>query len=178
MATFSHTGAGIGYHAGTEDGFVVQMQGRREWNVWEQSVLTEDYRHALCGSMRDVAADARPTAEPLLRCTLTPGDALYIPALFPHEGVTLETSLSLSLAWRGLSAADIWCVLSARRSNKPPDPALCCLLPDPAPGQFPALFLRNAIEQVFESLPQRERPSSEVVAAFIESLVDRSQSRI
>ncbi len=174
VATLSMTGAGIGYHAGREDGFVVQTKGRREWAVWDQSVLTDEYRQSLCGSMRDVPPDQRSSAEPLLRCELAPGDALYIPALFPHEGVTLDTSISLSVAWQGIAASDVWMALrdSSRQETVTPRSALCRLLPDPPPDKPAASFLHSAIELDFQSLEEGDRPPFQRVQAFVDSLLE------
>ncbi len=39
VATISTPRAGIGYHAGREDGFVVQVSGSRRWRVWAGTVV-------------------------------------------------------------------------------------------------------------------------------------------
>jgi 50S ribosomal protein L16 3-hydroxylase len=106
VATLSTKGSGIGFHAGHEDGFVVQLSGARNWLVWRPSVIPLDYRRSLVGDRRYrvVSAPPRSAAPPDYEFTLTAGDALYLPALFGHEGRTLELSVSLSIGWRGLNA--------------------------------------------------------------------------
>lgn len=104
VCSFSSAKGGIGYHAGAEDGFIVQIAGKRRWRVWDTSLVSRKYKHFLLG--KDDApptAVGRPRSTPIVDCVLEPGDALYTPALFAHEGETLEESISISVAWRGVS---------------------------------------------------------------------------
>ena len=105
VATLSSAGSGIGFHAGPEDGYVVQLRGSRRWRVWDSGCLPDAYVRALLGEGEDerVHVPTRPDLPPVVDCRLDPGDALYIPALMPHEGITLEESISLAIAWKGLS---------------------------------------------------------------------------
>jgi 50S ribosomal protein L16 3-hydroxylase len=45
--------------------------------------------------------------EAIIDTELLPGDILYIPPGFPHEGVTLEESMSFSVGFRAKSACDM-----------------------------------------------------------------------
>lgn len=105
VSTLSSAGSGIGFHAGHEDGFIVQLAGKRRWRVWHRDVLDDTYLHFLLGKGNNEyeVVPERPNSRPLIDTTLEPGDALYIPAMFPHEGITLEESISFSFAWRGFS---------------------------------------------------------------------------
>lgn len=139
VLTVSANGSGIGFHAGHEDGFIVQMAGRRVWRVWSKDVLPIVYQEFLLGSKRfgEVRPPNRPETLPILECELEVGDILYIPPLFAHEGTTVETSVSLSIAWAGITplkilrhmnpgvAAKIDCGKGERRSRA------FELLPDP-----------------------------------------------
>lgn len=108
IGTLSSRGSGIGYHAGHEDGFIVQLMGSRRWRVWSDCCTPIDYRRELLAP--------RPGANPvihrpetandlILDIELHAGDVLYIPPFFPHEGNTLDLSISLSIAWKGLGPA-------------------------------------------------------------------------
>jgi ribosomal protein L16 Arg81 hydroxylase len=106
VATYSYEGAGIGFHVGHEDGFIVQLCGSRRWRVWAPEAVSPDYQLAVLGDerYRNLEAPARSGETPLLDVVTSPGDALHVPALFPHEGVTLSgPSVSLSVAWRGVN---------------------------------------------------------------------------
>lgn len=104
VLTYSTPGAGVGYHAGHEDAFILQVAGRRLWKVWHAREVDQDARRRLVLSEPgDIYPFVEPAAPPLLECELNPGDVLYIPPFFPHMGVTLETSTSMALGWRGVA---------------------------------------------------------------------------
>jgi 50S ribosomal protein L16 3-hydroxylase len=160
VATMSTAGSGIGYHAGHEDGFIVQLQGSREWTLYDSRHLPAPYRNRLLGDRRlgDMPAPPRPDADPAFTGTLHAGDVLYIPALMGHEGVTIDDSISLSVGWRGISIFE--CI--ARCSDHSPDvtamidaaPELFFrLLDDPSAGasDVPA-HLVGAMEDALEYL--------------------------
>ena len=71
---------GLGLHADGHDVFVLQVHGRKRWEV---------YRPGAGG-------DPRAPGERLLDVTLKPGDCLYVPAGFPHA-VWTEQSASTHL---------------------------------------------------------------------------------
>ena len=119
VATLSSAGAGIGYHAGNEDGFILQVQGARRWRVWSDRLVSLRYRRSLLGDdvLTDHPMSDRPDEPPLLDLILEPGDVLYSPALHPHEGETLEESISLSFAWQGISAYDVLRTIRGAEAN-------------------------------------------------------------
>lgn len=105
IGTLSSRGSGIGYHAGHEDGFIVQLVGSRRWRVWSECCTPAYYRRELLSpspGANPVIHRPDATADLLLDVELNAGDVLYIPPFFPHEGATLATSVSLSVAWKGL----------------------------------------------------------------------------
>ena len=104
VATYSTVGSGIGYHAGHEDAFIVQAAGKRRWRVWDAAFVPSEQRRRIIESRpNDIYSFTKPKAEPLIDCELSAGDVLYIPPFFPHEGETLEESLSLAFGWKGIS---------------------------------------------------------------------------
>lgn len=108
IATLSTPESGIGYHAGHEDGIIVQLSGSRRWRVWDQEQTPINYRYELLMPTEGPNPKIlKPNAgcDKILDVYLSPGDVLYIPPYFPHEGVTTETSVSLSIAWKGLGPA-------------------------------------------------------------------------
>ncbi len=169
VATLSSPGSSIGFHAGVEDGYVVQLRGTRHWRVWDSSCLPDAYVRSLLGEGEDERVDvpARPDLPPLVDCRLAPGDVLYIPALMPHEGITMEESISLSIAWRGLSPYYVLMPLVDFTSTEVeeatvarPD-AFFRLIPDPADGVSVASFLHiqvsTALDALGDTAPSRRR---------------------
>lgn len=106
VSTYSHAGSGIGFHIDHIDGFIVQLAGSRRWRVWRPEAAASQFHLAVLGhpGLRDLESPHRSDETPIADVELRAGDAIYVPALFPHEGTTLEgPSVSLSTAWRGLN---------------------------------------------------------------------------
>jgi hypothetical protein len=83
---------GLGLHADGHDVFVLQVHGRKRWEV---------YRPGAGG-------DPRAPGERLLDVTLKPGDSLYVPLGFPHAVWTEQSASAhltvgvLTYKWREL----------------------------------------------------------------------------
>ncbi|WP_080911393.1 JmjC domain-containing protein [Pseudomonas aeruginosa] len=108
IATLSTPESGIGYHAGHEDGIIVQLYGSRRWCVWAETCTPTNYRYQLLApgeGPNPRISRPKSKCDMLLDVHLSPGDVLYIPPFFPHEGVTTDTSVSLSIAWKGIGPA-------------------------------------------------------------------------
>ena len=103
IATLSTPNSGIGYHAGHEDGFIVQLCGKRRWRVWSSEITSNEYRIAVMDARATPVLRRRSDESCLIDIVLSPGDVLYIPPFFPHEGITLKESLSLAIAWKGIA---------------------------------------------------------------------------
>lgn len=129
VVTWSTRGSGIGYHAGHEDAIIVQASGRRRWRVWSADAVEVPLRRRILISAPGDNNVLTPTgAPPILDCELQPGDALYIPPFFPHEGVTLDDSISIALGWRGVAYFHM--VDAFRGLLVPPDGLDAHALPD------------------------------------------------
>ena len=99
MISYATPGGGVGPHIDLYDVFICQGSGRRRWRVGD------------VGNHRQFAAHAAllhtDPFEAIIDTELLPGDILYIPPGFPHEGVTLEESMSFSVGFRAKSACDM-----------------------------------------------------------------------
>ena len=99
MISYSTPGGGVGPHIDLYDVFICQGSGRRLWRVGD------------IGNHRQFAAHAvllhTDPFEPIINVELLPGDILYIPPGFPHDGVSLEHSMSFSVGFRSKSARDM-----------------------------------------------------------------------
>lgn len=93
MISYSTPGGGVGPHIDQYDVFIIQGSGKRHWRVGPKS---DDYeekcRHPALRQIEDF--------EPIIDETLEPGDILYIPPGFPHDGYAIETSMSFSVGFR------------------------------------------------------------------------------
>jgi len=97
MISYSRPEGGVGPHIDLYDVFICQGSGRRRWRVGDR------------GNHRQFAAHAAllhvDPFEPIIDVELAPGDILYIPPGFPHDGVSLEASMSFSVGFRAKSAS-------------------------------------------------------------------------
>ncbi|MBI3284895.1 MAG: cupin domain-containing protein [Burkholderiales bacterium] len=99
MISYSTPGGGVGPHIDLYDVFICQGSGRRRWRVGAQGHHRQFAAHAAL--LHTEPFDA------IIDVELLPGDILYIPPGFPHDGVTLETAMSFSVGYRSKSARDM-----------------------------------------------------------------------
>ena len=99
MISYATPGGSVGPHIDLYDVFICQGSGRRHWRVGDRGDHKQFAAHA--------ALLHTEPFEAIIDVELLPGDILYIPPGFPHEGVTLEESMSFSVGFRAKSACDL-----------------------------------------------------------------------
>ena len=99
MISYATPGGSVGPHIDLYDVFICQGSGRRHWRVGDRGEHKQFAAHA--------ALLHTEPFEAIIDVELLPGDILYIPPGFPHEGVTLEESMSFSVGFRAKSACDM-----------------------------------------------------------------------
>ncbi|HEV2920761.1 MAG TPA: cupin domain-containing protein [Actinomycetota bacterium] len=78
---------GLGVHRDTHEVFVLQVHGRKLWQVWDAAVPFP------LGHQTKLPPGAEaPTEAPLVEAELAPGDCLYVPRGFRHAARTAETA--------------------------------------------------------------------------------------
>lgn len=92
MASFATPGGSVGPHIDKYDTFICQGSGRRHWRVGDNREHKQFSAHE---ALLHVEA-----FESIIDVELEAGDILYIPPGFPHEGVSLDNSLSFSIGFR------------------------------------------------------------------------------
>ncbi|MEL6113610.1 cupin domain-containing protein [Photobacterium sp. SP02] len=93
MISYSTPGGGVGPHFDQYDVFIIQGSGQRRWRVGPRKDNYEEcFRHP---NLRQITG-----FDPIIDEVLEPGDILYIPAGFPHDGYALETAMSYSMGFR------------------------------------------------------------------------------
>ncbi|MFM2598734.1 JmjC domain-containing protein [Vibrio fortis] len=94
MICYSAEHGGVGPHIDQYDVFIVQGHGKRQWKVGAKD--EGQYKESIQASaLRQIEG-----FDPIIDQVLEPGDILYIPPGFPHEGTTLEPSMSYSIGYR------------------------------------------------------------------------------
>jgi len=99
MASFAMPGGSVGPHIDNYDTFICQGSGKRHWRVGDSGEHVEFAAHE---ALLHVEA-----FESIIDVELETGDILYIPPGFPHEGISLDTSMSFSVGFRGNSAVSV-----------------------------------------------------------------------
>ncbi|QHP56894.1 cupin domain-containing protein [Pectobacterium carotovorum] len=99
MISFSVPGGGVGPHIDQYDVFIIQGMGSRRWRVGDKLPMRQ-----FCSHPALLHVDPFP---PIIDEDLEPGDILYIPPGFPHDGFTHETALNYSVGFRGPNGRDL-----------------------------------------------------------------------
>ncbi|MGL9723751.1 ribosomal protein uL16 3-hydroxylase [Sodalis sp. (in: enterobacteria)] len=99
MISFSVPGGGVGPHLDQYDVFIIQGQGRRHWRVGDKIPLKQHCPHPDLLQVEPFEA--------IIDEQMEPGDMLYIPPGFPHEGYALENALNYSVGFRAPSSREL-----------------------------------------------------------------------
>jgi len=99
MVSFATPGGGVGPHMDNYDVFIIQGSGKRHWQVGSNEEHKEVVAHSALLHVEKFA--------PIIDVELLPGDILYIPPGFPHQGIALENSMSFSVGFRTSSKTSL-----------------------------------------------------------------------
>jgi len=98
MVSYAVPGGGVGPHFDSYDVFLLQGPGRRRWRIGAQKDRTLDPRAPL-----KILRRFTPEAE----WVLEPGDMLYLPPGYAHDGVALDECMTYSIGFRAASAQEL-----------------------------------------------------------------------
>ncbi|WP_130834740.1 ribosomal protein uL16 3-hydroxylase [[Erwinia] mediterraneensis] len=99
MISFAVPGGGVGPHFDQYDVFIIQGTGRRRWRVGEKVPMKQHCPHPDLLQVEPFDA--------IIDEEMEPGDILYIPPGFPHEGYSLENALNYSVGFRAPSGREL-----------------------------------------------------------------------
>ena len=91
MISFATEGGGVGPHFDSYDVFLLQAQGRRRWRIGRQQDLS---------LQDDVPLKILANFEPEEEYVLEPGDMLYLPPRYAHDGVAVGECQTYSIGFR------------------------------------------------------------------------------
>jgi 50S ribosomal protein L16 3-hydroxylase len=150
MISYATDQGGVGPHFDSYDVFLLQAQGRRRWRIGRQKDLT------LRGDLPlKVLARFRPEREYVLE----PGDMLYLPPGYAHDGIAEGECQTYSIGLRSPARSELARELLQRLSDHAADTAGEGLYGDPdqeataTPGAIPPQlqhFARDALHAVLE----------------------------
>ena len=104
----SSVGGGIGVHFDDDDNIIVQAEGKRHWRISHERVMPS---YPDCDGGFDLTDDNSQ------EYILNPGDVLYVPRGYWHEGITMQESLSVTLGWDSISIAEVLAFIAAYKQS-------------------------------------------------------------
>jgi 50S ribosomal protein L16 3-hydroxylase len=147
MISYASLGGGVGPHFDSYDVFLLQASGRRRWRIGAQKDL----------SLREdvplkILANFTPTQE----FDLEPGDMLYLPPRYAHDGVALDNDCqTYSIGFRAPSTEELARELMHRVADEIEDESLYADRTQTAtaqPGAIPADLQSFAQQAVAKAL--------------------------
>jgi 50S ribosomal protein L16 3-hydroxylase len=100
MISYAVDGGGVGAHVDQYDVFLLQGLGRRRWRISDDANAPKAFRPEL---ELKILAEFQPTHD----WVLEPGDMLYLPPGFAHDGVAEGDCMTLSIGMRAPSIAEM-----------------------------------------------------------------------
>lgn len=152
----TYTQSGIGPHFDHSDNFVLQQDGIKEWSLASPAHIGPGLIASRMLNQPGVGGHELPTDR--LQFRLGPGDLLYIPLMWLHEGVSHAESSSLSLVCPAVSvySAVVPCLIRVMREH--------------GLGSEPLIALHSRLsDEQHESAVQSIR---EATVAFLHSVAD------
>ncbi|MGF6345618.1 JmjC domain-containing protein [Variovorax sp. W2I14] len=109
MISYASDTGGVGAHFDSYDVFLLQAQGRRRWSIGKQGDLR---------LQPDVPLKILENFEPEETFVLEPGDMLYLPPKYAHEGVAVgDDCMTFSIGLRSSALGELGADLLARMAQ-------------------------------------------------------------
>ena len=98
MISYAADGGGVGPHFDSYDVFLLQAHGKRRWRIGRQKDL----------SLRDdIPLKVLAHFEPEEEFVLEPGDMLYLPPRYAHDGIAEGECMTYSIGFRAPARAEL-----------------------------------------------------------------------
>ena len=150
MISFATDGGGVGPHFDSYDVFLLQAFGRRRWRIGRQKDLS---------LQPDVPLKILSNFVPEEEFVLEPGDMLYLPPGYAHDGIAQGECMTYSIGFRIPNKAELVRELLQRVADDAEDQVGAVLYKDPnqvaveQPAQIPLQmleFAQNAVQAALQ----------------------------
>lgn len=111
MVSYSVKNGGVGPHLDQYDVFIIQGKGTRRWQVGAKADYPALYPHPKLSQIADFS--------PIIDEVLAPGDMVYIPPGFPHNGIAIEPCLNYSVGFRAPTQQELLLALADYADETP-----------------------------------------------------------
>lgn len=151
MISYASNGGGVGPHFDSYDVFLLQAHGRRRWRIGRQKDLTLKE-----GIPLKVLAQFEPEEE----FVLEPGDMLYLPPRYAHDGIAEGECMTYSIGFRAPARAELANELLVRLTEEAEEGDARVLYRDPRqdaveqPAAIPASLQDFAREALARALAE------------------------
>ena len=161
MVSYASDGGGVGPHFDSYDVFLLQARGRRRWRIGRQKDL-----ELVPGAPLKILRKFEPEQE----FDLEPGDMLYLPPRYAHDGVALGECITYSIGFKAPARGDLAGELLERLAHDAEDAAGDALYRDATqaavntPGAIPAGlsdFARAAVQRALQDPAMLDRALGE-----------------
>lgn len=122
MISFATDQGGVGPHFDSYDVFLLQAQGKRRWRIGRQKDLSLQP-----GKPLKILSNFEPEEE----FVLEPGDMLYLPPKWAHDGVAEGECMTYSIGFRSPDRSELGRELLLRMSDEPDEPEAAVIYRDP-----------------------------------------------
>ena len=151
MISHATDGGGVGPHFDSYDVFLLQAHGRRRWRIGRQKDLS---------LQPDVPLKILAHFEPEQEFVLEPGDMLYLPPRYAHDGIALGECQTYSIGFRSPARGQLARELLQHLAEDAQEQAGDAIYKDPGqaatatPGAIPEALQAFAREAVAAALRQ------------------------
>ncbi len=147
MVSYATPGGGVGPHFDSYDVFLLQAHGRRRWQIGRQKDLSLEP-----GVPLKILANFTPEETFILE----PGDMLYLPPRYAHDGVALDECMTWSIGFRAPGQGELARELLLRLADDAQDEAGAALYRDASQGAAGAAAqIPQALQAFAQSALQR-----------------------
>ncbi|MEX8191453.1 JmjC domain-containing protein [Comamonas guangdongensis] len=161
MISFATDQGGVGPHFDSYDVFLLQAHGKRRWRIGRQKDLS---------LQPDKPLKILSNFEPEEEFVLEPGDMLYLPPKWAHDGIAEGECMTYSIGFRSPARDELGRELLLRMSDEPDEPENPVIYRDPKqqavsnPAEIPAGmydFAREALQKAMAQPLALERALGE-----------------
>lgn len=151
MISFATDQGGVGPHFDNYDVFLLQAQGKRRWRIGRQKDLS---------LQPDVPLKILNQFEPEEEFLLEPGDMLYLPPKWAHDGVAEGECMTYSIGFRSPNQDEIAREIFLRMSDEPDESPKEVVYKDPKqaaathPAAIPAQMYEFAREALAKAMAE------------------------
>lgn len=149
MISFATDGGGVGPHFDSYDVFLLQAHGKRRWRIGRQKDLS---------LQPDVPLKILANFEPEVEYVLEPGDLLYLPPRYAHDGIAEGECMTYSIGFRIPNRAELARELLQRLAEEAEETVGVGLYRDPdqpavdQPAEIPGRMLEFAQDALQDAL--------------------------